>query len=629
MRSPGLASRSTAREARSGAPPPDVAENRLTRLALRETFSLLVIYLLAAGGLGWWVHAELSASAERLAEQTARLIGREVAAVVQSAMPATVPREGSRGHRELIETVRAVAGRSAVVESVALVGPDGTVAASDSAQLLGRQRPTPAELFGTDPRARLVDASGPGLEGGHYTMEIPLPLEGPPTSYLTLTLASEELAALYHDRRRRASWFGAAALGVIGLLGFLLHLQLAERGRRLRRALDAALAGEEMAVSKARRRPGADPFAEALAAAGRVGRELRDVRRRTERVEHRLAQLGEILDVGVALLGADRGVDFASERARELLGLDRSQRDGLPGELMTAIDRAWRESREGVTVEIAPNVSGSRRLRCQVHPLDEEDCVGWLLVVRDASLMRLLEIDLRRAARLRVLSQVYLAVAHDLKAPLNGMVLNLELLRESLADGAEIGRDKQRRWVEVLERELSRLRRSLDTLLAQTAPTSDELERFDLRSTVEEIEDLLAPQARRQQVRLVTDLPAEAVPVAGHRDHLKQAMLNVAINGLEVLGEGGTLELALRGEGGAAALVVRDTGPGIPSDLVQRIFDMHFTTKDSGTGIGLYVARSVIESEGGELEVADTGPDGTTFVVRLPLAPEAAEEVSA
>jgi signal transduction histidine kinase len=608
---------------------PKAAENRLTRLALRETFSLLLIYLLAAGGLGWWVHAELRASAERLAEQTARLIGREVASVVQSAMPEPVPRAGSRGHRELIETVRDVAGRSAVVESVALVGPDGTVTASDSEGLVGRGRPTPAELFGADPRVRLVDAGGPGLEAGHYTMEIPLPLEGPPTGYLTLTLASEELAALYHDRRRRVSWFGAAALGVIGLLGFLLHVQLAERGRRLRRALDAALAGEEIAESRSRRRPGADPFARALAAAGRVGRELRDVRRRTERVEHRLAQLGEILDVGVALLGADRTIDFASDRARELLGLDHGKPDALPEDLVTAIDRAWQERREGATVEIAPRGSGSRRLRCQVHPLDEEDCVGWLLVVRDASLMRLLEIDLRRAARLRVLSQVYLAVAHDLKAPLNGMVLNLELLRESLADGAEIGRENQRRWVEVIERELSRLRRSLDTLLAQTAPASDELERFDLRSTVEEIEDLLAPQARRQQVRLVTDLPAEPVTVAGHRDHLKQAMLNVAINGLEVLDEGGTLELTLRGEGESAALAVRDTGPGIPPDLVQRIFDMHFTTKNSGTGIGLYVARSVIESEGGELDVADTGPDGTTFVVRLPRAPEAAEEGSA
>ena len=255
--------------------------------------------------------------------------------------------------------------------------------------------------------------------------------------------------------------------------------------------------------------------------------------------------------------------------------------------------------------------------------------VGWLLVVRDATLLRLLEIDLRRAARLRVLSQVYLAVAHDLKAPLNGMVLNLELLRESLADGAEIGRDKQRRWVEVLERELVRLRRSLETLLAQTAPASDELERFDLRSTVEEIEDLLAPQARRQQVRLVTDLPAAPVTVEGHRDHLKQALLNVAINGLEVLGEGGTLELALRGDGEAAALAVRDTGPGISPELRQRIFDMHFTTKDNGTGIGLYVARSVVESEGGAIDVADTGPDGTTFMVRLPLAPTAGEEVSA
>lgn len=603
----------------------------MTRFTLRETLPLLLIYLLAVGGLVWWSHLELRSGAEALAEQTARILGREVAAAVRSAMPDEVPAEGTRSHRELIETVRAVAARSGVVEEVALIGPDGRVVAGSGPEGAGRERLTPEELFADDPRARLIDASAAGLASGHYTMEIPLYSGAELSGYLSITLASEELSSLYFERRRRVFLFVATALVVIGLLGYLLHLQLMQRGQRLRQALDAALRGETVAAPTGRR----DPFAEALAAAGRVGRELADTRRKSARVEQRLEQLAEILDVGVVLLGPNRELDFASPRARDLLGLGPGDaRWELPERLAEQVSRSWEAHRDGLDAEVVVQIGGrSRRLGCQVHPLDAEECVGWLLLVRDASLLRLLEIDLRRAARLRVLSQVYLAVAHDLKAPLNGMVLNLELLRESLGDHAEIPREKQRRWVEVLERELVRLRRSLETLLAQTAPTREEPERFDLRSTIREIEDLLAPQARHQQARLVTELPERPVAVRGHRDHLKQAVLNVAINGLEVLAESGTLTIALSpGEDGVAALAVRDTGPGIPPELRARIFDMHFTTKESGTGIGLYVARSIVESEGGTLAIAETGPEGTTFAIRVPLADDSddsPEEVSA
>jgi len=104
-----------------------------------------------------------------------------------------------------------------------------------------------------------------------------------------------------------------------------------------------------------------------------------------------------------------------------------------------------------------------------------------------------------------------------------------------------------------------------------------------------------------------------------HRDQVKQAMLNIAINALEVMPDGGKLGLALENDASIARLRVSDTGPGIPSDLADRIFDMHFTTKQSGTGIGLYVARSMFEAQGGTVQTASTGPAGTTFLLTLPL----------
>ena len=177
-----------------------------------------------------------------------------------------------------------------------------------------------------------------------------------------------------------------------------------------------------------------------------------------------------------------------------------------------------------------------------------------------------LETDLCLASQLRGLSRVYRAVTHDLRAPLHSMVLNLELLRQSL-DGA--GGDEERaaqlEWVGVLKDEVERLNRSLQALLAETAPPPDHArEIFDAREVLREIERLLQPQARLQEVDLRVDFPETEVPILGYRDRIKQAILNVAINALEVMPEGGQLGLRLESSDGAARLAIEDSGPGHP-----------------------------------------------------------------
>jgi signal transduction histidine kinase len=159
----------------------------------------------------------------------------------------------------------------------------------------------------------------------------------------------------------------------------------------------------------------------------------------------------------------------------------------------------------------------------------------------------------------------------------------------------------------------------MDVLLAQTAPPAEKPERFDLRGVLEEISALLYPQARHQQVELVTELPENSLPVTAYRDQIKQAILNIAINALEVMPEGGKLTLSLELDGSIAQVRITDSGPGIPGELHDRIFDMHFTTKQTGTGIGLYVARSIFEAQGGSVRTESTGPEGTTFALTLPL----------
>ena len=108
----------------------------------------------------------------------------------------------------------------------------------------------------------------------------------------------------------------------------------------------------------------------------------------------------------------------------------------------------------------------------------------------------------------------------------------------------------------------------------------------------------------------------------GQRDLLKQALLNIAVNALEAMTGGGGLAIKLESRLGRAILIVQDTGPGIPADDPEKIWELHYTTKKAGTGIGLYVAHSVVESFGGAISVDSHDGQGTCFTISLPLIPK-------
>ncbi len=341
--------------------------------------------------------------------------------------------------------------------------------------------------------------------------------------------------------------------------------------------------------------------------------------------------LTRVMDVGVILLAADRRtLDFANVPACTLLGYERCEElqqhwSEIAPLLESGLERACHgEAATGTPVDVEVQADGrSRKLRFDVYRLDEQDCEGFLALLKDRDTIDTLENELALAVQMRGLTRFYMEVVHDLKAPLNAMVINLELLKDTFEPDDADRYARQRRYVDVLGDEVQRLNRSLTSLLAQTPRLAESAQRFDLRELVQELVDLIVPQAKAQRVTVEPRLPSSSVAVEGRRDRLKQALLNVAINALEAMPEGGTLGVTLDVERDAATLSIRDTGPGIPPGIVARVYDMHFTTKTGGTGIGLHVARAVVHSHGGTIDVDSAVGQGTTVRITVPVAPPA------
>lgn len=589
--------------------------------------ALVLLYCLGIAAAYTVVDRTLQDAAWNTTEGTARLLGTEMGTALGDHLLDLLSTNREESRQRISSTLAHFVDGSDLVSAAAMIDADGRVVAETAlGAAAGGPTPTPKELFGADRRPRLTAIRGHRLQSATFVLDIPLVRAGQPVAYLRARLDSSPLAALYARARSRLLATAGLGLAVIGVLAFALHLQLSRRDRAVLNTLERALSGEPV---------GGEPYSREVdaivQAAQRLGTTLQAERVRNLQAREGLSLLGPFLDVGVILTAGDGSVDFMGGYARELLGYQGEEGEATLAYLMSALGEARAQAQatgRTVTMDVREGgPGGGRELRAHVQAMDPEGNEGFVIILREKRVEEALETDLRQAAQLRSLMRLYVGVAHDLKTPINAIVLNLELLKDSLREAQGQGvppTTEQLVSLQVLEGELARLRRALQSLLTQTAPGKEMKEPFSLGDLLEEIRHLLEPQARQQRVTLELRMPKNGVAVLARRDVVKQAILNLAVNALEAMPAGGSLALELDHDEKTATVRVVDNGGGIPDDLRERIFQMHVTTKSTGTGIGLHVARTVAEEEGGFLRLADTGPGGTTFEFGLPVLTEGA-----
>ena len=241
--------------------------------------------------------------------------------------------------------------------------------------------------------------------------------------------------------------------------------------------------------------------------------------------------------------------------------------------------------------------------------------IGALLVMRDAESVRRIEDEIELSRRLSAIGRLTSGVAHEVKNPINAIVVHLEVLRQKLQS---VDPDT-RRHMDVIDSEIQRLDRVVQTLVDFTRPVELRLAETDLRRLIEDVVLLAAPDAERHGVDIRRDLPPEELPVNVDVDLIKQAVLNVVINGVQAMPDGGTLAISAVRQDGSAMVEIRDQGSGIPPEVQDKIFNLYFTTKKAGSGIGLPMAYRIVQLHHGAVEFASEENVGTTFRLILPL----------
>ncbi len=355
----------------------------------------------------------------------------------------------------------------------------------------------------------------------------------------------------------------------------------------------------------------------------RLGRQIRDVKEVFTTMKGNLDQVMGSLQEGVMLFTNQNRVVLVSASAERFLGWSRDQMLGKSVEeiftdgnklgqivldafaLHHVISQREIELENGRRIQIALDFIADRGQR-----------IGALLTMRDAESVRRLENELELSRRVTAIGRLTSGVAHEVKNPINAIVVHLELLREKLRSGD----DDSRRHMDIIGSEIHRLDRVVKTLVDFNRAIEPRFSTFDLRRLVDDVNMLASPDAARNGVKIETLAGPDPLLVKADTDLLKQALLNVVLNGVQSMEDGGALKITALHDEVSASIEVRDEGRGISPEIRDKVFNLFFTTRKEGSGMGLAISYRVMQLHGGSLSFESELGVGTKFRITLPLA---------
>jgi signal transduction histidine kinase len=229
-----------------------------------------------------------------------------------------------------------------------------------------------------------------------------------------------------------------------------------------------------------------------------------------------------------------------------------------------------------------------------------------------------LEERLNNAERAAVIGRLTSAIAHEIRNPLNFITLSVDHVRSKFPPAAPRDRERFERLLGSVKEETGRLNRLVNDVLNFGRPASLNVRTVDLREIVDAVIGVVRTQAEEQGVEIETVRPDEPVEVEADGEKLKSCISNVVINAVQAMPTGGRLRVEVTGDPDEARVRVSDTGVGIPAEALDRVFEPYYSTKDTGTGLGLAVTRKIVDEHGGRIRVESTPGEGTTFEVDLP-----------
>ncbi|MBZ5705073.1 MAG: PAS domain S-box protein [Acidobacteriia bacterium] len=524
--------------------------------------------------------------------------------------------------RDLNAMLESVVGNWPIIYDAAIVDADGKAILHTNPNLIGKP------VYGRPDFQRVVAArfreqlhlvyNAPTV----YDVRMPLQLNGTPFGSVRVGVSTVFLKNELTSRLQHASIFSSLAI----LLSLVLAAGLSRIAlgplEKISRSLDSVTAGDADAIVS-EHESSHDEYGLVSLKIAHLGRQMRDAKEIFSALKDNVDQIMANLQDGLMLFTRDSRVVLVSASVERFLGLPRRDLLGrtvkeifTPDSSLGALVLDAFRLHQGVGQREIESPNG-KRVQVSLDLIQEGGTqIGALLTLRDAESVRRIEDEIEASRRMSASGRLTRGVAHEVKNPINAIVLHLQLLQTKLQ---QIDPDT-RRHMDIIGNEIHRLDRVVQILVDFTRPRDLHLEEVDLRRLLEDVTTLAGPDAAQHGVTINSQMPAEPLAVKVDTDFIKQAILNVVLNGVQAMPNGGTLSISANREEDTVVTEVRDQGSGIPPEVQDKIFELYFTTKKGGSGIGLAQTYQILQWHYGSVDFESVAGQGTTFRLRLPLA---------
>ena len=504
-------------------------------------------------------------------------------------------------------------------------------------------RPDYKQLLDADP-IQLMEA----VFGAPRIFEVVVPLDrnGEPFATVHVGVRTTLLLAVYKPWLTSARTLMELVLGTALIAAFLLSNLALEPLEEISRQLDYWTAASEESDEE-EKAPRQDMAARVSNKIDIIGQRMRNVEEVFSALKENLDQILGNLQDGILLFTGDGRAVLVSDAARRFLAAEKVSILGLHAreifDRTTVLGQTLREAFEaGITlVQEEVRTETGRRIQASldfIHDDESRQSLGALVTLHDLESAEEIESELELSRRMAAIGRLTSGVGHEVKNPINAIVVHIELLKTKLGDASA----PALRHLEIIDAEIHRLDRVVQMLVDFSRPVELQLREQDLRSVIGDVLALAAEELSTRNVTLVSHMPSTPLMANVDADLLKQAAINVIQNGAQSMPDGGCLEVVLEearepGRGNTtnglaqrppntssvwkfAILRISDEGPGIPEDIREKIFDLYFTTKAGGSGIGLAMTYRILQLHHGSIEVQSKVDRGTEFQLRIPLA---------
>jgi signal transduction histidine kinase len=609
-------------------------------LKTKLVLAITALVVLISGVVSIVYVDQLLDAAVKQTEQTNRMVANQVRLSLQQALEEGLqgrtvdPNDPNQLHALAVDAIRQSAPLQGLLDSVnrySLTVYDINIGDSsgriiDSTNPDNEDKPLPSRPdykkllnAGAVERYRMVF-------GPPQVFDVALSIERNGAPFVTVHVGARTtlLRAAYEPWLQKALTLTGFALGTALLMAFLLSNLALRPLEEISRQLDfwTAPSGENEDSKEA---PNQDTVQVVSTKIEKIGQRMRNVEEVFSALKENLDQILGNLQDGLLLFSKDGRAVLVSQAARRFLHIERGHLLGQSAmeifDEFTVLGRTLREAfaagqplaQQEVQTETGRLVEVSLDF---IHDSDTQEGLGALVTLHDLESVQEIETELELSRRMAAIGRLTSGVGHEVKNPINAIVVHLELLKNKLGDG----NTGAARHLEVIDAEIHRLDRVVQTLVDFSRPVELQLREQDLRQVVGDVLALSAEELSTRKVTLVSALPSNPVPVNVDADLLKQAMINIVQNGAQAMPEGGHLRVALEDDRKHAVLRIADEGTGIPDEIRDKIFDLYFTTKSEGSGIGLAMTYRIVQLHHGSIEVESEVNRGTEFVLRIPLA---------